>query len=74
MLAYPSDYRSLDFVTQLGDADSNSELWVGLDNRGLTPWTTSTGDLPSTDIKWNGTGPVDDEDKLCAFLDNGSGG
>ena len=74
MLAYPTDTRSLDFLTQLGDTDENAELWVGLDNRSLKPWTTSTGEVPSTPIKWNGTGPLLDQDKQCAFLDSGSGG
>ena len=73
-LAYPEDNRSFDFISQLGAAAGHSELWVGLDNMGLESWMTSTGQVPASAIRWNGTGPLPDEDKQCAFVDNDSGG
>ena len=74
MLAYPKDTRSFDFISELGASDGYSELWVGLDNMGLEPWISSTGEVPTSAIRWNGTSPLSDEDKQCAFLDNISGG
>ena len=74
MLAYPEDNRSFDLISQLGLAGGISELWVGLDNMGLESWTNSAGDVPTTTIRWNGTGPLPDQDKQCAYLDNSSGG
>ena len=81
-LAFPPDYRSLDFVSQLGFASKYEELWVGLDGRSgwtqpeemnETVWVTSSGDN-LTEINWNGSKPVDDLDKQCVYLDYNSGG
>lgn len=74
MLAYPEDSRSFDFISQLGVTAGYSEVWVGLDNMGLEPWVTSTGEAPTTGIRWNGTAPLPDGDKQCAYLDSGSAG
>jgi hypothetical protein len=74
MLAYPTDDRSLDFISHLGAEKNSLELWVGLDNNSLEPWTSSTGNIPATPIRWNGTGPLEDDDKQYAFIDHGSGG
>ena len=74
ILAYPTDNRSLDFVSQLGAVLDYVELWVGLDNRSIETWTTSNGGKPDSEIKWNGTGLLGDESKQCAYLDHASGG
>ena len=81
LLAYPPDYRSLDFVSQLGYEKDYEELWIGLDGRSRwtqpeqineTVWITSNGEN-LTEIKWNGSNPVEDLSKQCVYLDYKSG-
>ena len=73
-LAFPLDSRSFDFITQLGASNGVQEMWIGLDNRAPGDWLTSRGKHHVESVKWNGTGPLEFQDRQCAFISYGSKG
>ena len=82
-LAYPPDYRTLEYLTHWAwDTYALANLWIGLDRRtGPTAhhpstqavWTQSDGTSPA-EIRWAGGAPVQNGSKQCVMMDRARGG